>query len=89
MWKSNKSRFIWLYGVLGFGLALSLTTIISDFPKRSGEHPYWWVEATVLVISSLIFNGLLAGYIWGWIMWHFLKRLKKHWGATPPPGGEG
>lgn len=73
----NKARFIWRYGVFGFGLVLALVTIVADFPTGSRQDPAYVAEVILHISLSLLIMGLLVGYAWGWFMWHFLQKLVK------------
>lgn len=63
---ATKQRYIWIYGVVGYGGGMAIWS-----------SPDFWSPRHSL-IHSLLFTALWipAGYLFGWIMWHFVKWAK-------------
>jgi len=82
-WKKINSlgmvRFVFLYGLLGFGL---MTTIISFFIQRILVYGFDLSNVLDSGWEKVLFESLvqwtLTGIVWGTLMWvFFVKRLSK------------
>jgi hypothetical protein len=58
----GRTRFVWLYGVCGVGLAFGCLSAAMQLAER--HHP----TPELLAVVALAF-GPVAGYIWGRILW--------------------
>jgi Na+-driven multidrug efflux pump len=63
----GRQRFIWLFGVLGFGVSFALCMLLI-FYLESRDHPGFWYVAICVIVSSLV-----GGYLWGLFMWHWME----------------
>jgi hypothetical protein len=77
-WERTRERgegfFVWVHGVLGWGVSMSLLwTFYHGFYESMGTP--WHVMAA---ISFPIFT--FGGYLWGKFMWRFMER--KYHAAT-------
>jgi hypothetical protein len=60
----NKRRFILTYGVLMFGGSMTAFGLVDVRPHG--------IKSTVL----LVLLCAVGGYLWGWVMWHYLKGVR-------------
>jgi hypothetical protein len=65
--KMGRSRFVLLYGVLGWGVPTAILFSLLRGYERG------WAEFPVNLVLSLIMFPL-AGIVWGRWMWKFLER---------------
>jgi hypothetical protein len=58
----GKPKYIFIFGVLGGGLAFGLAMITIDFV---GDHSYGWANELIKLLFISVFMGLFQG-VWGW-----------------------
>jgi hypothetical protein len=63
----GRSRFVWRYGVLGWGLSTAIL-----FSLWNGFSDGWDGFLFKLIPALVLFP--LAGIVWGRFMWWFLER---------------
>lgn len=64
----GRTRFIWLVGVLGWGLTMTVVMGIYEFFDHP-NHPALW---GLTVFGAVVF--LIGGYFFGMSMWYFLEK---------------
>jgi len=71
MLRMGRSRFIWMYGVLFFGLTSAVfSSLIMAWPQEAS------LQGFLRKLSTLIIIFPICGYFWGMFMWHWAE--KKH-----------
>jgi hypothetical protein len=71
--EQGRSRFVWLYGVLGWGVSTAIL-----FSLWNGIRDGWDGFFFKLIPALVLFP--LGGYLWGRFMWWFLETM--HDGAV-------
>ncbi|OWK41587.1 hypothetical protein [Fimbriiglobus ruber] len=66
----GRQRFVWLYGVCGWGLSVGVLWSIG-FWYISDPHPPFW-----LVIGLGLLGFPPGGYLWGRLMWWWFERSR-------------
>lgn len=77
--QEGRARFIWLHGVLGWGLTSGLIwiTLISVFGRsKTAFPPYYWL------IALIIFPA--CGYFWGAYIWRRRRTLSAESSPVDP-----
>lgn len=75
MRKGGKKSFIWMQGVLGFGVVMALCmavviSVLNMLLEETSFNPYFLIRQ--LVINLLIFP--VIGYAWGAWTWSYTER---------------
>ena len=69
--RKAKRRFIFWYGIMRFGSATGLITVLLSQYRISGQSwgEFWGLRNIVTVIIEGVLSGIFSGYLWGWTMW--------------------
>ena len=70
-YRGGRTRIVWLRGVLYFGGPLFVLLNVVDYYFDHGA-PYRFAD--LLRISGYLVLSVLAGYLYGRVIWHNLKR---------------
>jgi hypothetical protein len=73
----SRARFVWIYGVLAFGVPMALlfsTRYLLIEAQNARASPKYPLFVFLLYVGNLIIFGLL-GWVFGWMMWRLRKRL--------------
>jgi hypothetical protein len=74
---ASKQKFVWQFGVLGFGLTFGLyMAIYQQVTDIAGMSPLARTLAFVLMMFGV---GPITGWLWGQIMWP----LRSWWASQP------
>lgn len=60
-----RRRYIWIWGVLFVGIGATLLTVPALWSKEPGLY---------LFLTPCMAIG---GYVWGWCMWRYARRLER------------
>jgi hypothetical protein len=71
----GKSRFVWVNGVLSWGVPMALTMTIFE------SIPYHGIRDVALSFAISAPIGLIGGYLWGRWVWH---GYEKRYADLPP-----
>ena len=71
----GRKRFVWLYGVLGWGVP---TAVLFSLLRAYAEG--WEQLPVILAISLAIFP--LGGVVFGRVMWWWLERMNRRSATT-------
>jgi hypothetical protein len=63
--KKGRARFIWVHGVIGFGLCMTMGMELWLYFYSKGMHPHLWELAAL--VPFLCLGG---GYVWGVWVWN-------------------
>lgn len=74
----GKDNFVWMNGVLGWGLATGLLYgVVMHLVKYEGKLGSLWTMNFVTFLSSSLLIFAMGGYFWGRVVWNQTEKTFK------------